>query len=166
MVLEVPRTRKAWPFRAKVLALVGLCLGAAAGCDGGRASKSSAVPPRTPSAGSTESTRPSSSALTSTPGTVPPAASVPAAALGVLTIDVPGAGAVSYRLKSASCTPRSASATLTGGGAVQLTGSSLMVAIPGLTRRELKAVVQHHQGRTEAGGNAADGSAISVVFPC
>lgn len=96
----------------------------------------------------------------------PPVAPVPAVQLGRFTLDVPGAGTVTYRLIEPVCGARADAARLSGGGDIRLAGSTLTVAIPGLARRAVAVRVTHRNTHTRAGGVAGDGSAVSVMFPC
>ena len=96
----------------------------------------------------------------------PPVAPVPAVQLGRFTLDVPGAGTVTYRLLEPVCGARADVARLSGGGDIRLAGSTLTVAIPGLTRRAVAVRVTHRNTHTRAGGVAGDGSAVAVMFPC
>lgn len=97
---------------------------------------------------------------------VPPAASVPAFRVGRFTLDVPGAGTVTYKLIAPSCGARADVASLPGGGRIRLAGSTLTVVIPGLATRVVAVGVTHRDAHTRAGGTAVDGSAVSVVFEC
>lgn len=96
----------------------------------------------------------------------PPVAPIPAVQLGRFTLDVPGAGTVTYRLLEPVCGARADVARLSGGGDIRLAGSTLTVAIPGLARRVVAVRVTHRNTHTRAGGVAGDGSAVSVMFPC
>lgn len=98
--------------------------------------------------------------------TVPPAAPVPAFRVGRFTLDVPGAGTVTYQLITPSCGARADVASLPGGGSIRLAGSTLTVVIPGLTTRVVAVGVMHRDAHTQASGTAVDGSAVSVVFEC
>lgn len=148
-----------------VLAAIGFCCTVTAcGGDG-------SVPRSSPTGTTTSLVRPSlgppSSVGSSTASDgSPPPAPVPPPRVNVFTIDIPGAGTVSYALVSPSCRKTGYVANLRGGGRVTLDAATLTVAIPGLARRSIPVAVTPRPGHTVATGTATDGSAVSIVFPC